>query len=223
MKRLAKGLFLLLQLLCIGCNPLATNGAEAVFLRPPPAAFGFVYVVPLDEAAFVQWSLSLGADSYELYRKVGSGEPTLIYSGTDYWYHDEAVENGTEYTYTAVAVGLSGNTPSSYSGEVTQGDPFYSEAVVTPAADPGPFTMTSAVAGDSEIVVTWGSSANATSYYLFRGTESGIYSEQFDEVTSPYTDTTAATGITYYYTVVAASLSATINADNEVSATPNRF
>ena len=94
--------------------------------------------------------------------------------------------------------------------------------VVAPSAP----TNAVASAGNAQVQVTWGAPATGTApftYNIYRGTSPGGESTTAlaTNVTSPYTDTTAANGTTYYYTVKAINSAGTSPASNEVSGTPS--
>jgi hypothetical protein len=85
----------------------------------------------------------------------------------------------------------------------------------------GPVNL-AAVPGNSQVALSWEPLAGATSYTVKRSTTSGgIYTDlQTGVLTTNYTDTTAMTGTTYYYTVSGVgALGESLNA-NEVMATP---
>lgn len=70
-------------------------------------------------------------------------------------------------------------------------------------------------------VITWTSSANATSYTLKRGTMPGVYTTTLStDATSPYMDLKLTNGTNYYYMVEAKTSSASRDADAEVMASP---
>ena len=74
------------------------------------------------------------------------------------------------------------------------------------AAPPAPASLI-ATDGGSQIALSWGASAGATSYSVKRGTSpGGPYTVLATPTASSYFDTSAAPGITYYY-IVTASLS----------------
>ncbi|MBX3032966.1 MAG: fibronectin type III domain-containing protein [Bdellovibrionaceae bacterium] len=85
---------------------------------------------------------------------------------------------------------------------------------------PGAFAISSAVAGASQVVLTWGASTNASSYTVKYGTSSGSYGSTFSaSATSPTTVTGLTPGTTYYFMVMAVNTSGSVNANAEVSAT----
>lgn len=97
---------------------------------------------------------------------------------------------------------------------------FFSKSGTTVSA-PGAFSISSATAGDQQIVITWGASSGVTTYTLKRGTSSGVYGTTVSSnATSPYTDTGLTNGTTYYYMVTAVNSGGSTNATAEASATP---
>ncbi len=95
--------------------------------------------------------------------------------------------------------------------------------VTTAQSVPAPPTGLTATAGNAQVTLTWGASAGATSYNVYRSTVSG------GEGTTPIATgiTTAAfinTGLTngtrYYYKVAAVNSAGTSLQSNEASATP---
>jgi parallel beta-helix repeat protein len=92
---------------------------------------------------------------------------------------------------------------------------------VSVAVLPNPPTAVTATAGTGQITLSWTAPLGAVSYSIFRGTTSG------GEATTPlasnvtansYTDTTAAAGTTYYYTVSAINAAGQTATSAEVSA-----
>src|SRR5262249_32344039 len=96
-------------------------------------------------------------------------------------------------------------------------------AAVTVIAPPSAPTSLSAIPGNAQIVLSWSTVPNATSYWLFRGTSSN----NEDTVVIPnytrttYTNTGLVNGTTYYY-VVAATNSVGLGPNSpETYATPS--
>jgi fibronectin-binding autotransporter adhesin len=67
---------------------------------------------------------------------------------------------------------------------------------------PAPPANLSAIPGNAQAFLSWGSAAGATSYVVQRSTTSGgFYSTITSTTNTSYTDTTVANGTTYYYVV----------------------
>jgi fibronectin type 3 domain-containing protein/O-glycosyl hydrolase len=89
-----------------------------------------------------------------------------------------------------------------------------------PAAPPPAPTGLSAA--DGPIVLSWGASAGATSYNIYRSTTSGGEGStpyQTGVTTNSFTDASAANGTTYYYQVTAVNAAGESAKSSEVSAT----
>lgn len=87
---------------------------------------------------------------------------------------------------------------------------------------PSPTTL-SAIAGDSQVTLSWNAVTSATVYKVKRGsTSGGPYTTISSNVTdTSYVDTTVTNGIPYYYVVTAVDKSGDESADsNEASAKP---
>lgn len=76
----------------------------------------------------------------------------------------------------------------------------------------------------STMTLSWNAVSGATSYSMYRGTVSGSLSNKTilaqNITTTSYTDSTATSGTTYFYQVVAVNSDGGSPASNEVSATP---
>jgi fibronectin type 3 domain-containing protein len=163
----------------------------------------------------LNWTGSSGATSYNVYRGTSSnGESgTAIATGvTGTSYADANVNNGTTYYYKVAAVNSAGTSPLS---NETSAMP---HVVVPPV--PGSPTAT---AGFGSISLSWGSSAGAATYNVYRSTTAG------GEGSTPYvsgltgtsyTDTAVTAGTTYYYKFGAVNSAGTSAQSSEVSAAP---
>ena len=144
-----------------------------------------------------------------------SGTPLTTVTATTYT--DTTTTPGVAYYYTVKAA--SPVATSVASNEVT----------ATPNGQaPGPPTAFIATPGTAQITLTWTAPTNPgnpalTGYQIFRGTTPGGESgTPLTTVTgTSFTDTSTTPGVTYYYTVKAASPVATSVASNEASATAN--
>ena len=113
-------------------------------------------------------STSGSPTSYSIYRGSKSdGEAVVAVgttNGTTTTFTDTGLHNGTTYFYNVAANNAVGVSPDS--NEVTV---VPAGAVTTPAAPTG----LTATAGNATVALTWGASAGATSYSIFRGTTAG--------------------------------------------------
>ncbi|MCD8383606.1 MAG: leucine-rich repeat protein [Clostridiales bacterium] len=139
----------------------------------------------------VKWGAVTGATSYRIYRKTVSGSWQNLgsVSSSTLTYTDTVVadNSGTTYYYTVRAV--SGSTLGSYDS---------SKSIVR-LAQPT-VTLSNAATG---VTVKWGAVTGATGYTVWRKTSGGSWAKitTVSSSTLTYTDTTASSGTTYYYTV----------------------
>ena len=140
----------------------------------------------------VKWSQVTGAAGYIVYRKgAGKGWARIadIKSGSTVSYTDKTASSGTTYTYTVRA----------YNGN-TMGD-WHSAKSLMRISDT---TVTGASNITSGVQVKWSRVTGATGYIVYRKSASGSWGRIADiksGSTVSYTDTTAASGTTYTYTV----------------------
>ena len=140
----------------------------------------------------VKWSQVTGATGYIVYRKgAGKGWARIadIKSGSTVSYTDKTAASGTTYTYTVRA----------YNGN-TMGD-WHSAKSLMRISDT---TLTGASNITSGVQVKWSRVTGATGYIVYRKSGSGSWGRIADiksGSTVSYTDTTAASGTTYTYTV----------------------
>ena len=140
----------------------------------------------------VKWSQVTGATGYIVYRKgAGKGWARIadIKSGSTVSYTDKTAASSTTYTYTVRA----------YNGN-TMGD-WHSAKSLMRISDT---TVTGASNITSGVQVKWSRVTGATGYIVYRKSGSGSWGRIADiksGSTVSYTDTTAASGTTYTYTV----------------------
>ena len=140
----------------------------------------------------VKWSQVTGATGYIVYRKgagKGWGRIADIKSGSTVSYTDTTAASGTTYTYTVRA----------YNGN-TMGD-WHSAKSVMRISDT---TLTGASNITSGVQVKWSQVTGATGYIVYRkgaGKGWARIADIKNGSTVSYTDTTAASGTTYTYTV----------------------
>ncbi|HSY20307.1 MAG TPA: autotransporter-associated beta strand repeat-containing protein, partial [Candidatus Acidoferrales bacterium] len=96
-------------------------------------------------------------------------------------------------------------------------------AMVTVVAPPAAPPSLSAVAGDSQVVLTWTTAARATGYFLYRGTSTGNETTAVlgNYAGTSYTNIGLADGTTYFYVVSATNAGGLGPKSPEASATPS--
>jgi hypothetical protein len=163
-----------------------------------------------DSQVSLSWNAVDGASSYNIKRSTTAGGPyTTIatnVSGTSYV--DNTVTNGTTYYYVVTAVNGTAESANS------------NEAPATPIVS-APINLI-AIAGNSQVTLSWGSVSTATGYNVKRSTTAGgPYAVIASNVsTNSYVDSTVTNGATYYYVVTALSGNSESMNSNEASATP---
>jgi len=150
----------------------------------------------------VSWSASSGATYYKVFRNTSNthaGETVLTTSATSSPYDDTSATPGTTYYYWVQACNTAGC--SGYSSY----DKGYRATSITPPAAP-----TGVSASDdtytTKVEVSWSASIGATYYKVFRNTSNTHVGETVlttSATSSPYDDTSATPGTTYWYWVQA--------------------
>jgi fibronectin type 3 domain-containing protein len=176
-------------------------------LAPPSVPLGLNAVAGNAQVA-LNWSTAAGATSYIVKRSTtsGSGYVSIVTNATT-TYTNTSLANGTTYHYVVSGLNAAGESANS------------SQASATPQI-PAP-TGLSAVAGDSQIALSWNASAGATSYIVKRATiGGGPYTSLITNVTTVYTNVGLANGVTYYYVISALGADGQSANTAQVSATP---
>jgi rhamnogalacturonan endolyase len=188
-----------------------STSAVAVPLPAPPAnapgslTGSFVQTTNI----VLNWPSVPGAVGYLISRATSPGGPfTFLMSVTETTYTDVGLNVAATYYYQVAAVNAAGVSTN---------------ATVSVMAPPSAPASLSAVPGDSQVTLSWSAVANATGYFLYRGTSSS--NENVVVVSSytgtSYTNTGLANGTTYYY-VVAGTNSVGLGPNSpEASATPS--
>ncbi len=178
----------------------------------PPAAPTQLTATPGNATVALNWSVSAGADSYNVKRSTGNpaGPYEVIATGVvSPTYTDNSVVNGTTYYYVVSAVNSAGESGNSaYVG-------------ATPQGVPQPPTNLQAVTGTKrgQIKLTWTASAGATSYNVKRSdTPGGPYSTIKTVTGTTYNDIKRTSGVVYYYVVTAVGAGGESAPSNEASA-----
>lgn len=157
----------------------------------------------------LDWSNTIGASSYNVYRGTTSGSYSQIANSLlTSSYVDSTVTNGVTYFYvvTAQSVSESANSNEASSRSIS------SFSITTSAA----LTPTS-------VQITWPTVAGASTYDIRYGTTSGNYTSTLSNQTSPATVTGLNGGTTYYFIVTAknaVSSGSTQNSPEIIQSTP---
>jgi fibronectin type 3 domain-containing protein len=163
----------------------------------PPAPAG-LSANPADSEIDLTWNPSAGAASYSVYRGTAPGGEgaTPVATTTTNSFTDTGLANGTGYYYTITATDAAGT-----SAKTAETSTVPTATVVAPPVPFGVVTTPSA----GQIGLQWTYEENATGYRIYRGaTPGGEGATPLATVTSSsYTDTTAASGTTYYYQITA--------------------
>ncbi|MBL8878304.1 MAG: hypothetical protein JNG88_04210, partial [Phycisphaerales bacterium] len=151
----------------------------------------------------VTWNAVAGATNYEIWRNTSndSGTAALLATDTASPYNDASATVNVTYFYWVKAVSACGT-----SGFSNSDSGFRSSA-------PGVPSGVSATDGTScsEVTVTWTAVSGATSYQVYRNTtnNSGTATQIGTPAASPFSDTTATPGTTYFYWVRAVNVCGT--------------
>ena len=134
----------------------------------------------------IKWNEIAEAESYNVYRKIGSGSWKLLSNETDTTYLDTTAESGTSYTYTVLAKNGSTLSSNKYRARILRLD-----------------APTAAVSnGNTGVSVKWDAVEGAESYKVSRKVPDGSWKTIATGITDlKYTDTTAKSGVTYHYIV----------------------
>ncbi|MBI5756135.1 MAG: hypothetical protein HZA12_04340, partial [Nitrospirae bacterium] len=173
--------------------PSLTKCIRINIVQPPMAIAG-------DSEAVISWSSVSNATSYNIYWSTITGVTkatgTKITGATSPYVHTGRT-NDTTYYYVVTAVNSYGE-----SSESTQTSAAPSATGTAPIAP----TNVTAIAGDSEAVISWSSVSDATSYNIYWSTITGVTKATGTKITgatSPYVHTGRTNDTTYYYVVTA--------------------
>lgn len=164
-----------------------------------------------DSSASLNWNFIGSANAFNIYRGTNPGEETLYRTGVGGTsFFDSGLTNGTTYYYTITAV----NTNSEGAASL--------EVSVTPGAALLAAPLLVAQPGGGQVTLSWTAVSQATSYNIYRGTRAG--QEELYQVgvakSTTFTDTSVASGTTYYYFVYAVNADGQGRSSNRASATP---
>ena len=187
---------------------LVVVAIKHVVATAPPAAPVNVIATASNGQVALSWTGSANANSYNVYRATtpgGEGATPVLTGITTTSINDTNLTNGTTYYYQITAVNSAGESPRA--GEVNA-TPFLASPVLSVAVVSG------------QIQLSFTASSGAVSYTLSRSTTSGTETPYITGlVGTAFTDTAAAIGATYYYTVTAINAAGSSVPSNQVSAT----
>jgi len=146
----------------------AQVSAAPAFPVSVPAAPAGVIATPGDTQVTITWNAVPGADSYNLYWLTSSGVTTSTGNripGVTSPYLQTALVDGTQYFYIVTAVNSVGESAASAQASATP-----APAAAVPNAPAG----LAAVAGDSQLALSWSAVAGATSYNIYWSTTPGV-------------------------------------------------
>lgn len=190
-----------------GTNLFSFNWWQLKSTNPPPSAPTGLNASTVSTSQInLSWTASSGATSYNVKRAtVSSGPYAAIANGVaGNNYSDAAAISGTTYYYVVSAVSTNGE--SSNSTQVV--------AVPLPSAP----TRLTAILGTNQVILSWATSAGATSYKVKRAIVSGgSYTTIASGITlACYTDSTTVGNTNYFY--VASALNSSGESTNSAEA-----
>jgi lysophospholipase L1-like esterase/fibronectin type 3 domain-containing protein len=189
------------------------NLSIAQYLIAPPSAPTNVTATAVSTTEIaLAWNTTPRASSYNVKRASTSGGPystvATDISGTSLL--DAGLAPGTTYYYVVSAVNVKGESADSAETSAT-----------TFAGPPAAPTALRAVAGNSQVTLTWNASAGASSYSVKRSNTSGTgFATIADTTNATYRDESVVNGSTYYYVVSARNAYGESASSGEVRATP---
>jgi fibronectin type 3 domain-containing protein len=204
--------FILLAVLQTGCGGYSSGGGNGggSGSSAPSAPTGLM-ASAANTQVNLAWSASSLATAYYVKRSTTSGGPyTQLATPTAPSYADNSVTNGTKYYYVVSAYNSYGQSANS------------SEVNATPMAPPpsAPAGL-AAIAGNTQVSLTWTASTGATSYHAKRSaTSGGPYTLVSSPTTANFTDTALTNGTIYYYVVSALNSAGESANSSEANATP---
>ena len=197
------------------------SATPSATLQPPGSPTGVVLTSTAADAVTVTWNVVSGAASYNVYYSqstpltIGAGTNGTKVPSTTSPLSLTGLTSGATYYFLVTAVNAAGE-----SGAQTNPKSITLSAAPQPPASP---TGVSAVAGDSQVTVSWTASTGATSYNIYYATAAGvtkISGTKFTNAASPQVIATLANGTPYYFVVTAVNANGESVTSSERSATP---
>jgi fibronectin type 3 domain-containing protein len=207
----------LLMVQLAGCAGLTTSGGGTKGNGGGgdtiPAAPSGLLATAGNAQISLTWTASAGATGYYVKRATVSGGPyTQVALPATNSYTDTSLTNGTAYYYVVSAFNSAGQSANSGQASATPAAP------LSPPAAP---TGLLATAGNTQVSLTWTSSAGAMSYHVKRATTSGgPYTQVSAPTATNFTDTGLTNGTTYYYVASALNAAGESANSSQANATP---
>ena len=172
---------------------LVSNGdlldAELVFVKKGLAAPTLTVKLNADNKPVISWSKVDGAEKYQLYRAVGSGEYKLLTTTTGTKVTNNSVTAGTQYSYKVRAV--AGDTKSTFSAV---------KSITVPSAIAAP-TLTVTLNSSNKPAISWTAVAGAEKYELYGSVDGGEFKLLKTMTGTKIAHNSAVAGKTYSYKV----------------------
>jgi fibronectin type 3 domain-containing protein len=190
----SKVVVLLALLFLPGCGGIAGSGTPPSTPPAIPSVPAGVAITAGNEQVTLSWTASSGATSYHVKRATVTGGPYIqVAAPTAANDIDAGLANGTAYFYVVSALNSAGESANSIEVSATT-------ILPVPAIPNG----LAAIAGDTQVTLSWTASAGATSYNLKRGSVSGgPYTTIASPTATSDTDTGLTNGTEYFYVVSA--------------------
>jgi fibronectin type 3 domain-containing protein len=178
------------------CGTSAAGSCATTTTLTAPAAPGVPTLTPGCTNVSLSWTAVSGATDYEVWRNAGASctGATVVVSTTGgaTTYNNTGLTVGTQYSYLVKAKNTCGTSGNGSCATTT--------TLATPAVPTG-LTATGTCSGND---LSWGNVSGATSYNVLRGATCGGVAQIASGVaTTAYSDTTATSGVTYFYAVQA--------------------
>ena len=139
----------------------------------------------------ISWSSVSGANSYIIYRSTSANGTYSQATSSSSPYYDTSATIGTTYYYRLKA--CSGSSGTGICSDYSNYDTGYRAIAApnTPTVSDGTYT--------DKVLILWSSVSGANSYIIYRSTSANGTYLQATSSSSPYYDTSAIIGTTYYY------------------------
>ena len=158
---------------------------------PPPAPTGPIATAGYGQVSLT-WNASSSATNYNVYRSSNNTNGFAIIGSTaSTSYTDMNLFDGTTYYYVISALNVGGEGLTSI---VVGATPLYS---------PTPTILTVTNFNFGPVLLTWTTSAGATSYNIYRSPNTNGFAIIGSSVSTGFSDSNAVSGTTYYYVVTA--------------------